>query len=89
MRVVDGKLPQWISFLDDSVSRFSNESVFEFLFTFIFELSNIGSIFLHHFHGDLYWVHRFAVFVGHPVESLMCLIYLNGGGLVVFKDPLI
>ena len=89
MWVVDNNLPLWIPLLNDSVSCLSNKSILEMLFTFIYELSNIGSIFLHHLHSHLYRSHRLTILYAQPVERLMRLVNRNGCGLIVLKDPLV
>ena len=89
MRVVDNNLPLRIPLLDDSVSCLSNKSILEIFLTFILELSNIGSFFLHHLHGNLYRVHRLTKLYAHPFERHMRLVHLHGRGPIVFKDPLV
>lgn len=87
VRIFYGNVSLWISLADEAIVSFSDKSVLELLFGGVKERSNIGSLLLHHFHGDLNWLHDLTVLDVHPFDLSWNFADFELGCLVVLKYP--
>jgi len=88
VRIFNGDVSLWISLADEAIVSFSDKSVLELLFSGVQECTNVRSLLLIHFHGDLNWLHGLAVLDIHPFNLPWNLADFEFGCLVVLEYPI-